>query len=169
MVRWENMEDSIQAIIDNKQEQLDLLKQRAKDKRLIELGLYDKEFTDVFSESHRHYDPDAKKYYRKIPLRDVSDEQLQKLETLDDEMRKLGRVVNVKPQSSFTIEAFKGVAYLTWLSGAVVGTLILFDVETYFGLGVYFGAFLLGLIFFAIAEIIGLLMRIESNTSPPNE
>lgn len=163
------MEENIKAMIDEKQEQLDLLKQRAKDKRLIALGLYDKEYTDVFSESHLHYDPDAKKYYRKIPLRDVSDTHLEKMAAIDEEIRKLSRVVNVKTRSSFTIEAFKGVAYLTWLSGAVVGTLVLFDIEGYIGLGIYFGSFLLGLIFFAIAEIIGLLMSIESNTHPPED
>ncbi len=159
-------EDTIKELKAEKKELETTVKEKQKQKRLKELGLYDRDYlnNEGVKPGYPHYDYDKKSAYRNVAL-DVSEETYKNLESNEETIKQLKEEIKhlkrlsvtgqtAKRSSSFAINALMIVAILTWVVGVLFGVIAAAEGEGAIGFALIFSGFASGLLFYALAEVL---------------
>jgi hypothetical protein len=158
----------IEDLIQQKKQKLSELKQKKRDEDLIHLGLFEKEYSDSqtneYIDSEYYRETAMLKYYKKVPLKDVSDKQIDELLSLTKEIEHLEKEIKeVKGTLAPNTVAFtlKLIGIVVYIVGGITAMFFLGNGGPQVGLITIFSAFVSGTLFIGFSEIIKLLHSIN--------
>jgi hypothetical protein len=154
----------IEDLIQQKKQELESLKQKKKDEDLIHLGLFEKKYSDSKSDEYidsEYYRETAMyKYYKKVPLNNVTDQQIDELLSITKEIEHLKKEIKevkgtLEPNSvAFTL---KLIGILIYVVGVISAMVFLGNGGGEIGVIIIFSSFVSGTLFIGFSEIIKLL------------
>ena len=129
---------------------------KEKKRLLIDLGLYEKEFSDSYKPGFSYYDSDSKKYYKIVPV-DVTDEEYEEIKHYSQ-----SKVEDTKCANPIA-RTLKIIAIIEFIVGFIFG---LFLISKSFLLTVtcWLAIFVSGVTFIGFGEIINLLDEIKDKS-----
>lgn len=154
------MHEKVRDFIESKRVIAEETRKRAKNRHLINLGLYEREYIEGgFSNEYTEYDADTGKYYKKIAIQ-VSDEDYEELCSLADVEKE-----DIKNPIAQTLTIFGWVVIIGgFIGGITLGAVSSPGYENDFmwsvALALWVRAFVVGIISLGFAEIIKLLHKL---------
>ena len=138
-------------------------KQPEKGRLLLKLGLYEKEYVDDDGFTFGlDYDSEAGKYFKKVPIQ-ISDEEYCQILKYEEQEKQQRNSLYFEESNKISI-IFKVIAWIVFVGGFIAGIVLgrdMYDDVSVLMLVYWVAAFVAGMTYYGIAEIIQLLTDIK--------